>query len=296
MLSEMHLAPQEWPCVLPAIQAVLNNSPASHRAGQTPLTAFTGHARDKPHSLTILHPIENQSLSFTRAQRLAESTKLSQQFEQLHKEVTDKVSRQRRKHMEAHNANTHLVQPNFCVGDYVLRAEPKRVQHKLTLIWNGPYQVDKVFDNHTLRVNSLINGAQFVTHVTRTRLYQDALLQTAEDLQAAAHFNNTVEFVVEKYGPLSKERTTGELCVLTKWCGFDEAENTEEPVYDKWIDTPRLLKDHLLQLADKGDELSIQGLATLKEWEDNPSDDLPGPTGDTHPGSYDYGAPQVLHL
>jgi hypothetical protein len=63
-------------------------------------------------------------------------------------------------------------------------------------------------------------------------------LQTAEDLQAAAHFNNTVEFVVDAFGALSKERTTGELCVLTKWRGFDEAENTEEPLYEKWIDTP----------------------------------------------------------
>jgi hypothetical protein len=89
--------------------------------------------------------------------------------------------------MEAHNAKTHLVQPNFSRGDYVLRAEPKRVLHKLTLIWKGPYQVDKVFDNLTLRVNSLINEAQFITHVTRTRLYKDALLQLVEDLQAAAH-------------------------------------------------------------------------------------------------------------
>jgi hypothetical protein len=103
----MHLAPQEWPCVLPAIQAVLNNSHSSHRAGQTPLTALTGHARDTPLSLTILHPIVNQSLSFIKAQQLAESTKLTQQVEQLHKEVTDKVSRQRRKQMEAHQANTH---------------------------------------------------------------------------------------------------------------------------------------------------------------------------------------------
>jgi hypothetical protein len=176
-------------------------------------------------------------LSFIRAQQRTESAKLSKQVEQLHKEVTDKVSRQRRKQMEAHNANTHLVQPNFCVGDYVLRAEPKRVQHKLTLIWKGPFQVDKVFDNHTLRVNSLINGAQFITQLPRTRLYQDALLQTAEELQAAAHFNNTVEFVVENNGPLSKESTAGELCVLTKWRGFDKAESTEEPVYYKWIDT-----------------------------------------------------------
>jgi hypothetical protein len=60
MLSEMHLAPEELPRVLPAIQEVLNNSPSSHRAGQTPLTAFTGHLGDSPLSLTIQHPITNK--------------------------------------------------------------------------------------------------------------------------------------------------------------------------------------------------------------------------------------------
>jgi hypothetical protein len=109
MLSEMHLAPQEWPCVLPAIQAVLNNSPFSHRARQTPLKAFTGTATDTPLSLTILHPIPNHFLSFIKAQQLAESTKLTKQVEQLHNEVPDKVSRQRRTQMESRNVNTHLV-------------------------------------------------------------------------------------------------------------------------------------------------------------------------------------------
>jgi hypothetical protein len=42
--------------------------------------------------------------------------------------------------------------------------------------------------------------------------------------------------------------------------------------------------------------LAIQGLAKIKEWEYNPSDDLPGTTGDTNLDSYDYGAPQVLYL
>jgi hypothetical protein len=84
--------------------------------------------------------------------------------------------------------------------------------------------------------------------------------------------------------------------VLTKWRGFDEAENTEGPLYEKWIDTPRLLKDHLQLLADKGDELAIQGLEKVKEWEDNPSENLAGTTGDTYPGSYAYGSTRVLHL
>jgi hypothetical protein len=64
------------------------------------------------------------------------------------------------------------------------------------------------------------------------------MLQTAEDLQAAAHFNNTVEFVIDKFGPLSNDKITGEICVLTSWCGFDEAENIVESIYEKWIDVP----------------------------------------------------------
>jgi hypothetical protein len=113
MLSEMHLATQEWPYVLLAIQAILNNSPSSHRAGQTPLIDFNGDARDTPLSLTILHPIANHSLSFIKAQQLAKSTKLTQQGEQLHKEVTDKVSRQRRKQMEALLCETRAACPKL---------------------------------------------------------------------------------------------------------------------------------------------------------------------------------------
>jgi hypothetical protein len=151
----------------------------------------------------------------------------------------------------------------------------------------------RLFDNHTLRVNSLINGTQFIAHVTRTRLYQDALLQTAEDLQAAAHFSNTIEFIVDKYGPLS-ERTTSELCALTNGVGLMNMKTPRSP-FTQMDRHPRLLKNHLLLLADKGDELAIQGLEKIKEL-DNPGDDLLGTTDDTYPDSYDYGAPRVIHI
>jgi hypothetical protein len=102
----------------------------------------------------------------------------------------------------------------------------------------GLFQVDKAFDNHTLRVNSLINGAHFITHVTHNPFNQDAKLQTAEELPAAAHFNNTVEFVINKFGPQSYDKMTGEICVLTSWRGFDEAEKAIQSIYEKWIDVP----------------------------------------------------------
>jgi hypothetical protein len=129
---------------LPAIQSILNNSPTSHRAGQTPLTAFTGHTRDSPLALTVLHAMSNKSLPFIKAQQLAEISKLTTQIEQLHKEGSTHVSRQCRKQMEAHNANTNLIQPNFHLGDYVLRAVPQLRQRKLSLSWKGHYVVDKV--------------------------------------------------------------------------------------------------------------------------------------------------------
>jgi hypothetical protein len=75
----------------------------------------------------------------------------------------------------------------------------------------------KVYDNNTLRVNSLINSSQFITHISRTRLYKDALLQSSEDLEASAHFNSTTQFVIEKIGALSTDKTTGEICVISSW-------------------------------------------------------------------------------
>jgi hypothetical protein len=48
---------------------------------------------------------------------------------------------------------------------------------------------------------------------------------------------------------------------------YAETHGATEPLYEKWIDTARLLKDHLLLLAEKGDELAIQGLKKFKEWE-----------------------------
>jgi hypothetical protein len=49
--------------------------------------------QNTPLSLTILHPIANHSLSFIKAQQLAESTKIANQVEKLHKKVSEKVPR-----------------------------------------------------------------------------------------------------------------------------------------------------------------------------------------------------------
>jgi hypothetical protein len=277
MLSEMHLAPQEWPRILPAIHSVLNNSPSSHRAGQTPLTAFTGHARDSPLALTMLHPTANKSLPFIKAQQLAEITKFTTQVEQLHKEVSTQVSRQRKKQMEAHNARRYLVQRNFHPGDYVLRAVPKLRQHKLSLTWKGPYVVVNVYPNNTLRLRSLIKDVTFITHVTRTCMSRDsdhAQRQDMSAVQLTAEFNHYVPYVFKRFGHFDVDKKTGDMSVWTEWNGFDEIEGTMEPLYEKWIDVSQMLTAYLQRRA-YGDELALKAMIKVREFETDQGDHRP---------------------
>jgi hypothetical protein len=283
----MHLAPQDWPCILPAIQAVLNNSPSSHRAGQTPLTAFTGQARDSPVALTVLHPTANKSLSFIKAQQLAEISKFTTQVEQLHKEVSTQVSRQRKKQMEAHNANTNLVQPNFYEGDYVLRAVPKMRQHKLSLPWKGPYVVENIYENHTLRLRSLIQDVTFITHISRARIYSNVdhdLRQEMSAMRLTAEHNQFIppKTPLPKFGHVAVEKKTGDMFVSTEWVGFDSEEGTMEPLYEKLVDVPRLLTEHLQARADAGDELTRKALIKIAEFENDMGDYRPHTMGDTN--------------
>jgi hypothetical protein len=57
-----------------------------------------------------------------------------------------------------------------------------------------------------------------------------------------------------------------------------------------------MLNKHLPQLADKGCELAIAAPAKVKEQESNPSNGLPGATGDTDANSKTNGSTLVIHI
>jgi hypothetical protein len=126
--------------------------------------------------------------------------------------------------MGAHNANTHLVQPNFCEVDYVLRAVPKMRQHQLSLTWKGPYVVEKVYANHTLLVRSLVHDITFIAHVTRVRIYRNVdhdLRQEMSPMRLTAEHNQFIPEVVSKFGHVAVEKKTGDMFVFAEWVGFD---------------------------------------------------------------------------
>jgi hypothetical protein len=177
------------------------------------------------------------------------------------------------------------MQPNFYEGDYVLRAVPKMRQHKLSLTWKGPYVVENVYANHTLRLRSLIQDVTFITHVTRARIYRNVdhdMRQEMSAMKLTAEHNQFIPCVVSSFGHFTVERKTGDMFIFTEWVGFDPEEGAMEPLYEKWVDVPRLLTEHLQARADTGDEVADKALIKIAEFEADMGDHRPHTMGDTN--------------
>jgi hypothetical protein len=55
-----------------------------------------------------------------------------------------------------------------------------------------------------------------------------------------------------------------------------------EPLYEKWVDVPRLLTEHLQTHADAGDEISHKALIKIADFANDMGDHRPDTMGDTN--------------
>jgi hypothetical protein len=68
----------------------------------------------------------NAPLDFIKTQNLMEVEKLSKAMTEIHAQVAEKESRDRKAAIQEHNDKTHVLSPNFQVGDYMLVAEHRK--------------------------------------------------------------------------------------------------------------------------------------------------------------------------
>eukprot|EP00644_Phytophthora_capsici_P011255 jgi/Phyca11/110519/e_gw1.18.275.1 len=77
----------------------------------------------------------------------------------------------------------HAQQPNFDVGDYVLRSRvDQKHQDKLLVTWIGPYQITRA-DVHSFVVRHLVTGEETDVHSSRLTFYADSSLQITEEIR-----------------------------------------------------------------------------------------------------------------
>jgi Chromo (CHRromatin Organisation MOdifier) domain len=232
------------------VQSVLNNSLSTRLNKRTPMKVFTGHAETTPLALMLKNNVPvNAPLDFIKAQKLMNVERLSRAMTEIHAQVAEKATRDRKAAIQKHNDKTHVRSPNFQVGDNVFVVEhSKSGVSKLQVKWKGPRRVASVKSDCVFVVENLLTKEPKASHVTRLRFRKDKELNVISELAQAAEHNDHKLYVVSKIldARYNEQEMFHEL--LVAWRSFPVGEATWEPYSVMAVDVPdmvaKFMKSH----------------------------------------------------
>jgi uncharacterized protein YueI len=97
VLSELKMYADEWAEAADMAQSVLNNSLSTRLNKKSPMQVFTEHAKTTPLALMLKDNVPvNAPLDFIKAQKFTEVEKLSRAMKEIHAQVAEKATRDRK--------------------------------------------------------------------------------------------------------------------------------------------------------------------------------------------------------
>ena len=258
MLSERKLKTNQWPTMLPMVQAALDLHPSSRLNGVAPVTAFAAltaktpvqmyYATQAGADLPAVTPVE-----YTAAVQ-DQLVQLQVSVHQLHEKLTA-VSAERTAVSRSSSKSPPF--PNFDVGDFVLVGRVLARPNKLALEWLGPCRIVQARSHWLYEVQTLFEPVTTTTHhISRLKLYAEASRAKIDDLRRHAVAHQDV-FLVDRLLECRPRNSSFE--ILVQWQGFDRAESTWEPLEALQADVPNLVTTALTTLPHP----SFQDLKTF---------------------------------
>jgi hypothetical protein len=120
-------------------------------------------------------------------------------MKEIHAQVMEKSTRDRKAPIQKHKDKTHVRSPNFQVGDYVLVAEHcKSGTSKLQVKWKVPRCVASFEPDYMFVVENLLTKELKAAHATRLRFYKDKELNVTAEMSQAAEHNDHQLYVVSE--------------------------------------------------------------------------------------------------
>lgn len=253
--SEMKLGPHDWPIVIGMIMTALNESPLP-RLGKgddgsyrSPLEVFTGlkPARSQMLYGRGMEPSSGEySLERVRALQIMNIDSLQEAFINMHKDVGERVTENRKRQISQHNKRTNIVTPNFMVGDCVLVRRAHDRGHKMKFRWTGPRVIVAVIGEVVYDVMSLLDKKIERVHAARLLPYRsdmDGSEVSQELLEQAEHLEAKFE-LVEKLMDIG-EAADG-LFIQVQWAGLpDKCDWTWNALQQMHEDVPDKLTNFL---------------------------------------------------
>lgn len=176
-------------------------------------------------------------------QRKIEIDKLQQSIEEMHSDVSVRVTESQKRQVDAHNRKTNVTSFNAEVGEFVLIREMKPGRHKLSFHWFGPRRVIEVRSPSTYLVQNLSDNSQEVVHCRRMIRYRASLDSTEVDprlLEAARPSETTYQIAKRILDPQEKN---GVIRLRVEWEGLpDECDYTWENADQVKEDLPELFQ------------------------------------------------------
>ena len=256
MLGELKLAPHDWPTVINAIASALNEAPLprlgqnTDKSTRSPLQVMTG-IRPRRVALRILQdsspPFMDKSLTRARTEQLIQINKLQEGLDALHKDVSDRIGKRRKRAIAAHNRATNIVAPQFAVGDFVLVRRQVTPGHKLAFQWCGPRRITATLSPLVYAVARLDGGREERVHAARLTHYSSAIdgKEVAKEVLDLAKQSESRYEVVDAIVDIG-DASDG-LFFRVRWDGLpDEQDFTWHPIQDLYDDIPDMVLDYLM--------------------------------------------------
>lgn len=252
LLSELKLGPQYWPLVLPMVMTALNESPLKRLGSRdgtyrTPLEFMTGLRPNRSQFfLDRLSMPSGESLTAIRMKQVVNISDLQSVLDNLHKDVHQKVSKNRQRQIAFHNKKTNLVTPNFHVGDFVVVRRQHNKGHKIMFRWVGPRQITLVISDLVYEVTSLTENQYDIIHAARLLLYHsdvDNAEVTPDLMRQAEHLEAKYE-IIENLNDMD-EGESG-ILIQVQWMGLlDLCDWTWQPIRELHQDVPERVEQFL---------------------------------------------------
>jgi hypothetical protein len=170
---------------------------------------------------------------------------------EIHAQVVEKATRDRKAAIQRHSYKTHVRSPNFQIGDDVFVAEHcKSDVSKLQVKWKGPRRVTSVEYDYVFVVENLLTNELKAAHATRLRIYKAKELNVTAELAQAAEHNDHKLYVVSKIldACYNEQEMFHELLVV--WPGFPFEEATWEPYSVMAVDVPDMVTKFMESCED----------------------------------------------
>jgi hypothetical protein len=161
---------------------------------------MTCYAETNPLALMLKDNVPvNAPLYSIKAQKLIKVEKLSKAMIEIHTQVAEKATRDRKAAIQKNNDKTQVRSPNFQEENYMLVAEQRKSGvSKLRVKLKGPRRVASAESDYVFVVENLLTKEHKAAHATRLRFYKDKELNVTAELAQAAEYSDRQLYVVSK--------------------------------------------------------------------------------------------------